>query len=471
MRQTTRLALTAFGLVALVATGSLWAQLPGLFSRQGIAPIADNLDGLRGVPVLSAPTLLRLGASDLALHLLLALCVLASVCVTAGVAPRWALLTLWACWLSLVQVGAPFLSFQWDILLVEGAFVLAFFAPRGVRPFLSPTFDEPGPALRLALAALACKVTLGSGIVKLASGDPTWRDLTALTFHWWTQPLPTFTSVWLNELPLVVQQGLCAVMFVLELPVPLLALVPGRARRIAAMGLIALQVGLFVAGNYSYFNVLTIALALPLLDDGVLRTSAPVPGTRSPLWAWALCVAFIAISISAFSRRFITDPPLGTVVQALAPLYTINAYGAFAVMTKTRPELIVEGSADGVTWVAYELPFKPGRLDRRPAFIAPWQPRLDWQLWFAALGTCSQNPWFLSFQQRLLEGSAPVRALVNDDPFSRAPPKYVRSTSWQYRFAPLASKAWWTRSDPEPYCPPLALGPNGQLRRATEVEP
>ncbi len=483
LRVTIRLTLIAFGAIATWATASLWAQLPGLYGPSGIEPIAETMESLRAAhaPVSAVPTLFWLGASPLALHLVLALAVLSSIAITAGLAPRWACLTLFASWLSLVQVGAPFLNFQWDILLLETSLVFAFLAPNGVRPFLSESLPEPGLAVRLAVAVLACKVTLGSGIVKLASGDESWRALTALTFHWWTQPLPTWTSVLGNEWPLGVQKVLCAIMFVLELPVPLLVFGPRRARLAGAIGLATMQLGLIAAGNYSYFNWLTIVLSLPLLDDRALASvvksfvsspAQPRPRPSAFVWTgWAVAALYAFFSVTAFARRFTVAPPLESVRSLLAPFHAINAYGAFAVMTKARPEIIVEGSRDGVSWSAYEFPWKPGRLDRRPDFVAPWQPRLDWQMWFASLGTCDQNPWFLSFQQELLRGTPEVRALLATDPFGSAPPTFLRSTTYEYRFAPLGQAgAWWTRTESGPYCPPLALAPNGQLRRANELE-
>jgi lipase maturation factor 1 len=478
MRLTVRLTLAAFGLVSVFATASLWAQLPGLFGRQGIAPIAETMVGAThaNASAFDMPTLLWLGWSDGVLHALLGVSVLASVCVTAGFAPRWALLVLYVSWLSFVQVGSPFLNFQWDLLLLETSVVFAFLAPGGWRPFLAKDLPVPGRAVRFAVAVLACKVTLGSGVVKLASGDESWRDLTALTWHWWSQPLPTWTSVFANEWPVGIQKLLCAAMFVLELPIPMLALGPRRARLIAAVGLMALQAGLILAGNYSYYNVLTFVLALPLLDDAVVgrvwKTAVPMePQPPSAWWKWLLAGGFAFFSVTAFSRRFTLEPPLSSVLERISPLHAINAYGAFAVMTKTRPEIIVEGSSDGVIWKAYEFPWKPGPLDRRPDFVAPWHPRLDWQMWFASLGTCAQNPWFLSFQWHLLKGTNEVLALMRVNPFVQAPPKYLRSTTWEYRFAPLKQAGvWWKRSETGPYCPPLTLASNGQLRRADELE-
>ncbi len=474
MEQTRRLFFAGLGLTALVAVLSYWWQLPGLAGSRGVVPIAQGLEALRATPgigPLEVPSLLWLSASDGMLHAVCALCVAAAVLLVVGRAPRWASLTLWAAWLSLVNLGEPFLAFQWDLLLVEAAFFAAWYAPGGWRPWRGAP-PPAGPALRFVMAWLACKVTLGSGVVKLVSGDPTWRDLTALTYHWWTQPLPTWTSVWLAQVPLVGQQLLCALMFVLELAAPLFVLGPRLMRLTGAAGLALLQLGLLAAGNYSFYNLLTLVLVVPLLDDAVLarvlgRPGLPAARGRSPWWHWALAALVVVLGLKAFLRRAVRVAGLDELSALVSRLHTVNGYGAFAVMTKTRPELLVEGTRDGVTWAAYELPFKPGRVDRRPEFVAPWQPRLDWQLWFAALGRCEQNPWVLDLQRHLLQGTPEVRALFAVDPFSEAPPLAMRTRVFEYRFAPLREPgAWWTRTETGPYCPPVRLGAGGELQRA-----
>ncbi|MCC6338152.1 MAG: lipase maturation factor family protein, partial [Myxococcales bacterium] len=297
----------------------------------------------------------------------------------------------------------------------------------------------------------------------------------ALTYHWWTQPLPTWSSHLFAALPLAVQKALCAVMFVLELPIPLLALGPRRLRLVSAVGLMALQVGLFAAGNYSYYNVLTFVLAVPLLGDAALERvlpsflfpSRPVGEERLSPAGWVVALLVVALGAGMFARRSLAKTWLGPVLSAVARFETINAYGAFAWMTKTRPEILIEGTVDGVEWREYEFPYKPGRLDRRPGFVAPWQPRLDWQMWFAALGECSENPWLLSTQKQLLLGVPEVLALFERNPFPDALPKVIRTRSFEYRFAPWSAKGvWWTRTETGPYCPPLVLGPGDQLIRA-----
>jgi lipase maturation factor 1 len=470
MRLTRRLFFIGFGLTAMIAVGSYWWQLPGLAGVDGIAPIGAGMDGLRqapGVSFFDAPTLLWISSSDLMLHLLCALAFASGWLLVLGVAPRAACLVLWASWLSLVQVGHPFLAFQWDVLLIETAFCAAFFAPPGFRPRVG-TEPEPHAAFRAVMVVLACKVTLESGIVKVLSGDPTWRDLTALTYHWWSQPLPTWTSVLIAGLPMWLQKLMCFLMFVCELAIPLMALGPRALRLTSAVGLMLLQAALFAAGNYSFYNVLTFVIAIPLLDDDFLervRKSLTLPmGERSTSrWPWLIAGAFVVISIGMFAGRRGDSRVLG----ALRRFDTINAYGAFAVMTKTRPEIVLEGSSDGVTWLPYEFSWKPGDVTRRPGFVAPWQPRLDWQMWFAALGSCGGNTWVLELQRRLLTNTPAVVKLFEKNPFPDAPPLYLRTRVFEYRFAPWNERGtWWTRTETGPYCPSVKLGPGEELERA-----
>ena len=478
MRRTRRLFFIGLGLSAIVAVGSYGWQLPGLAGSHGIAPIGADFETLRArFCFFDVPSLLWLSSSDVMLHLLSAVGVISGVLMIFGVATRIACLTLWASWLSLVSVGHPFLAFQWDVLLVEAAFCAAFFAP----PIRGPE-TAPHPAFRHVMIALACKVTLESGIVKFAAGDCTWLDFTALTYHWWSQPLPTWTSVLIAQLPMWCQRVMCAVMFVLELVIPLMAFGPRWMRLTSAVGLMVLQIGLFAAGNYSFYNLLAFVLAIPLLDDRSLdfardererrardererRARDEREGTAHPERSrgalWIIPAIYAAVSLAMFLR---VDSP---VLRVLHRFDTLNAYGAFAVMTKTRAEIIIEGSTDGETWLAYEFPWKPGDVTRRPVFVAPWQPRLDWQMWFAALGNCESNPWVLALQQRLLTNTPEVLKLFEKNPFPNAPPRFMRTRTFEYRFAPWSERGvWWTRTETGVYCPSVMLDSGGALRRA-----
>jgi lipase maturation factor 1 len=466
MERTRRWYFRLLGVTVLFAVGSFWAQLPGLVGKNGIVSAGEFVEQVRRAPGLSplqVPTWAWLSSSDAMLQLLCALCFVAALGLLTNRALRPALVVLWSCWLSLVAICHPWLSFQWDLLLVEVAFVSFFFAPPG---WFLPRASEPTTAARVLLIWVGATLTLESGLVKLASGDPSWRDLTALTYHWWTQPLPTWTSVVLNELPRWVQQALCAVMFVLEVPMPLMAFGPRRARLISAGASAALQLGLAASGNFSYFNLLTLVLAVPLLDDAVFRGPlvAPRPSTRLQLAGVGL---FIALTTAVFAQRLMALPTaVESVLGTLRPFGTVNAYGAFAVMTKHRAEIVLEGTLDHQTWERYEFPSKPGAVERRPAFVAPFQPRLDWQMWFAALATCDQAPWVLSLQRQLLRDSPSVRALFARLPFHGARPVALRTIVFEYRFAPLATPGtWWVATEVGPYCPPVRLDVNEQLTR------
>jgi hypothetical protein len=401
--------------------------------------------------------------------------------LVAGFAPALILPVLWVAFLSLAVVCRDFLSYQWDALLLEAG-LLAL--PLGRLTF----WDRPGRALdppRLArwlLWWLAFRLMFGSGLVKLASGDPTWQALTALAVHYETQPLPTPLAWYASRLPMWFHMMSTAMVLAIELLVPWLIFVSGRLRRLSAASLIALQCLIALTGNYAFFNLLSIALCVMLLDDDAIRSVTPhswwkgaaphgsVP-TSGRWLAWAVS-AIIAVptfpaSIVTFTGQMGLRPPLSLaraafpLMNVVEPLRSVNPYGLFAVMTTTRSEIVVEGSNDGVNWLPYEFFDKVGDERRRPTWVAPFQPRLDWQMWFAALGQYDQEAWFQRFCQRLLEGSPAVLRLLARDPFEGKAPRLIRSTLYQYRFAGAAahfrSGIWWTRERLGPYSPVLSL--------------
>jgi hypothetical protein len=271
--------------------------------------------------------------------------------------------------------------------------------------------------------------------------------------------------VYIDRLPLFVHQASCFIMFVIELGFPLLVLGTRRARVVAAVGIIALQVGLALAGNYAYFNLLVAVMCIPLLQRTSKRLMLP-PSPRFTLLGTAALLGVVALSALNFADQYGVEYPAWAtrVVERAESFRAVSSYGVFRVMTKTRPEIIIEGSSDRVTWTSYEFKWKPGKLDARPKFVAPWQPRLDWQMWFTAMRPCGGDPWFLQFLRRLLMGQPEVLALLQESPSRR--PMYLRTTRWQYHFAPSDRAAWWVRKDPEQYCPDVMLNSNQQLLRA-----
>ncbi|MBI3893142.1 MAG: lipase maturation factor family protein [Candidatus Wallbacteria bacterium] len=467
----------------LAAFGSLWTQIIGLLGKDGILPAARYLEQARrqlgGAGWLELPTLFWWNISDAALWGACALGTGLSLLAMAGVAQGLAFAALWMLWLSLFGIGQEFPSFQWDLLLLEAGFLAIFFAPWKLRPGLARE-DRPSRALLWLLRWLLFRLMFRSGVVKLASGDPAWWGLTALQVHYETQPLPTWIGWWAHQLPAPFQRASCAAMFGIELALPFLIVAPRKLRFVACGGFATLMVLISLTGNYCYFNWLTLALAVLLLDDRAVTRELPTKLLPSdveenarafePGWKRAVngAIAGLLVLISLgqlhvlFPVRLPSAAALAALERAVRPFCVFNHYGLFAVMTPERPEIQVEGSADGKTWLAYEFRYKAGDPMRAPGFVAPHQPRLDWQMWFAALGTYRENPWFMSFLERLLLGSREVRALLEKDPFPDAPPRYVRATLLDYRFTRLAERratgAWWKRESKGLYCPAVSLG-------------
>jgi hypothetical protein len=323
-----------------------------------------------------------------------------------------------------------------------------------------------------------------SAVVKLTSGDPSWRHATALQYHYETQPLPTWTAWFMHQLPAWCQRLSALFMFAIEGLSPFLIFAPRRLRIAAAVGIVSLQLLILATGNYAFFNLLALALCVALLDDAVWpagwrRRFERARSRPKTLPGWIVVpttLALFGLSLYPMARAFHSSAdylgPIRDLYRVTAPLRIVNPYGLFQVMTTRRPEIEIEGSDDGVTWKAYRFRWKPGPLDRRPEFVAPHQPRLDWQMWFAALADFQQEPWFLSFCQRLLEGSPPVLALLDENPFPRAPPRFVRATLYEYHFTDSTTRratgAWWRRERLGPYGPALALQ-DGRLVPASAI--
>jgi hypothetical protein len=478
--------LRLLGLVYFFAFVSFWVQLDGLIGSGGILPVhrlmelaAAQLDG----QIHLFPTLLWLGTSDGFLHLLAGFGTVLAGWLMLGIAPAPVLAGLWALYLSLSLGGQVFFSFQWDTLLLEAGFLAIWLAPLTSWP----RGERRAPVVRLALWLmwwLLFRLMFESGLVKLLSGDPTWANLTALRYHFETQPLPTWAGWYVHQLPAAELWLAAAVLFAIELLAPFLIFLGVWPRRVAFTALVALQLAIFVTGNYCFFNLLTIALCVLLLDDASwparlrrFATPADALGAARPARCWpslaavpVAAVLFLLSLVPTASSLGVSLPLSGVLTSAyrwLQPFRSVNSYGLFAVMTTERPEIIVEGSSDGVSWLPYEFRYKPGDLSRRPAFVAPHQPRLDWQMWFAALGSVEQNPWFLRFLQGLLRGEPDVKNLLETNPFPGEPPLAVRAVSYDYRFTTPELRAatgdWWRRENRREYCPAVRLNEEGEL--------
>jgi hypothetical protein len=309
-----------------------------------------------------------------------------------------------------------------------------------------------------------------SGVVKLASGDESWRDLSALSFHYWTQPLPTPLAPFMHALPGWVQRVSTLMTFAVELILPFFIFWP-RVRAWTALGFAALSLLILLTGNYTFFNWLTLALVLWLIPDGVwaplrerlpwsldLVTAPMFPHPLTGTLMGVLCLVSALWCLRALFPDVVTDV-FRPVLRYAQAFHISNSYGLFANMTKSRPEIVIEGSLDGQTWKEYEFKYKPGRLYRPPPIVAPHQPRLDWQMWFAALGPAEYSPWFVNLLRRLFENSPEVLGLLDGNPFADRPPQFLRAKLYLYEFTTpqeiLESGQWWKRTLLGAYTPTL----------------
>ncbi len=461
--------LRALALIYAIAFGSLATQIIGLAGARGISPAHDYLGRLAAVfgalRFLTLPTVFWWNSSDLDLIVLAWAGVAFAVLLFAGRMQRLLLVLLYILYLSFNAAGQEFLSFQWDALLLEAGFLAIFFgrSNSGTR------------AIAWLYRCLAFRLYFLSGYVKLGSHDPTWANLTALQYHYHTQPLPNIVAWYADKLPDWFQRGSTAGVLGIELFAPFLIFGPRLWRITGAWILLALQALIFLTGNYTFFNLLAAAVTLFLFDDqtfsGIAKrlrhaTPSAIVSTKRARMAMAVLVA-VVLTLGCV-RIFQTiegeiPEPLNTLARMSAPFQIVNSYGLFAVMTTKRTEIVIEGSDDGQNWRPYEFRYKPGDLSRAPRWIEPFQPRLDWQMWFAALSDYQSNPWFSGLLLRLLQGSPDVLALLETNPFPDHPPHFVQAETFDYTFADRETHRrtgqWWRRTPAGIYLPPVALKP------------
>jgi lipase maturation factor 1 len=476
--------LRALAVIYAVAFGSLAVQVSGLIGAHGILPLSSYLDAITRAVGMERwrmfPMIFWFGdwssPNDAVLIRFCWMGVFFAFLLLFGRMEKLLLAVLFIMYLSLSSAGQDFLSFQWDALLLEAGFLAVFLGRARIVAWL--------------FRWLVFRLFFLSGAVKLLSGDPTWRNLTALDFHYHTQPLPTIFAWYMDKLPASMERASTFIVLAIELGTPFLIFMPRKIRHFGAWMMIGLQVLILLTGNYTFFNILSIALCLFLFDDQALGRFVPVrllnsrffskkygPGRLTSGWraepaslskierglAAALAAVILLLGVGRLIETFAGDAPepLRTMVRVSSPFQIVNTYGLFAVMTTTRPEIIVEGSDDGEAWSTYQFRYKPGDLNRAPRWIAPFQPRLDWQMWFAALGSFRQpqNRWFLNFIAKLLDGSPEVEGLLERNPFPDHPPRYVRAVVYEYSFSTAGEHrqngAWWDRKPLGTYLPPV----------------
>jgi hypothetical protein len=433
--------LRGLAVIYFAAFASIAVQIAGLIGTNGILPVQSKLSVIAQLfpdnKYLIFPTLFWFDASDVVLTSVCYAGMAAAVMLLLNVANSAALIICYFLYLSIVVAGQDFTAFQWDGLLLEAGF-LAIFLPWGskIMVFL----------YRLLIA----RFMLMGGIVKLASGDPSWADLTALNFHYLTQPLPSPLAYYAYYLPQWFNQICVAGVFVIEIIVPFLVFLTRRFRLFAAWSFIILQSSIILTGNYNFFNLLTILLCLFLFEDrdfdnripaklvtkiGMIRaTPGKFANVIASAWT-SLVLLTCATNIGLFHTQQKFPALLTSLVRYSSIFSIVNNYGPFAIMTKERPEIIVQGSNDGIEWKTYKFNYKPVDLEQPLRWNIPHQPRLDWQMWFAALQPPSKVSWFNNFMVRLQQGSPSVLSLLDHNPFPNKSPQYVRALLYRYTYS------------------------------------
>ncbi|MEM9445822.1 MAG: lipase maturation factor family protein [Verrucomicrobiota bacterium] len=480
---TTWLFIRGLALIYLLAISSMWLQIDGLIGSDGILPAhlffdrvwqALDLEGLWFYP-----SLLWISCHDSSLHLLCLMGTVLALLAFIGFAEGYIFAVLWAIYLSLTIAGQTFWGFQWDNLLLETGIVALFICHWHAKP--SKVVNHPYHLGGIwLLRCLLFKLMFLSGVVKLASQDEVWWNLTALEYHFFTQPLPPFTAWYMHHAPTFLLKVSTFIMFIIELVLPFLIFAPRKWRLIPFGSFVLLMLLITVTGNYGFFNYLTALLCISLLDDSMLpRKIRQTLGTldakasfytvcepKPKIWNHTLtafaCLLFL-FNLIVFANASPWRNPLASgfqdILRPLSGFRSINNYGLFANMTEKRPEIIIEGSHDGNTWKAYEFYWKPGKPDKLPAFIAPYHPRLDWQMWFAALGNLDHNPWLTNLMIRMLQNKEQAERLLKYNPFPEAPPQFIRAQLYHYEFTSPEEKIeqgdWWKRKHLGAYSPTI----------------
>jgi hypothetical protein len=493
--------LRALGLIYYSAFFSLVFQIRGLIGPHGILPANEYLQALverfGHAAYWYAPTVLWISGGS---RMLTAICwvgMTASLLLVLNFWPRGMLAICFACFLSFVSAAQDFSAYQSDGMLLEAGFLSLFFAPAGFRPGLGET--HPPSRVSLFLLVWECfRIYFESGVAKIMGGDSQWRNFSALDEYYQNGPLPTWIGWYMQHLPHGFHTATALGTLVLELAIAWMMFLPRRFRIICFFIVTPWQAGIILSANYTFLNYLVLTLGLLLLDDGFLlrflpmsrknrflKTKitqlemelSPVRDWRSRLWAQmgalkfagtAVMLSWIFYATLAELAWMIKPLPLpATPVAALEPLRIANRYGLFAVMTRGRYEIEFQGSEDGRTWLIYPFRFKPQDPAKPPGIYAPYQPRFDWNLWFASLSSWRQEPIVVRTEQSLLRGDTDVLLLFAGNPFPHVPPRQVRAVIWQYWFTTPAEKRsqglWLRRQQLGLYAPTLERESDGRI--------
>lgn len=511
--------LRALGLIFFSAFYSFLFQIRGLIGPDGTLPAGAYLQAvardLGAKAFWYAPTLLWLGSGS---HALMFLCwagLAASALLLFNIWPRGMTAVCLAAYLSFIAAAQDFSSYQSDGMLLAAGFLCLFFAPPGLRPGLGENHPPSWGSL-FSLQWLWFQIYFESGFVKIASHDQDWRHLTALDHYYENGPLPDWIGWYVQQLPHWFHAGAALYTLVCELVLVWMFFLPRRFKILCFFIVTPFQISIILTANLAFLNYLVLCLGILLLDDRFLRachislfrrrklpvetplasqleasgplsraeanaSGLPVQGKNGGGIGWRKVYQDASLLFSGFMLTwnfYVTAAllfllifpylpiPTGP-ITALEPFRISNSYGLFAVMTPERHEIEFQGSRDGVTWIPYPFRYKPQDPYQPPRIHAPYQPRLDWNLWFASLGTWRENPWVVQTEALLLKNDPDVLELFAGNPFAGEPPHQVRAVVWQYWFTNIAIKRktglWWRRQFQGLYAPTLEREPDGAI--------
>ena len=466
--------LRLLGLVYAVAFLAAANQLVPLIGTRGLTPAWLYLGqlhahfGARHIAMFHVPTLFWFGVSDQGLAIFAWIGFGLSLVVLAGYANSILMTILWAMYMSIVHIGQIWYGYGWETQLLETGFLSIFLCPLCD----GCPFSKTSPPLLVIwlFRWLGFRIMLGSGLIKLR-GDECWRDLTCLFYHYETQPIPNPISRYLHFSPhWLLKFGVAWNHFV-ELIVPWFSFGPRMARHVAGVLLVTFQIFLIISGNLSFLNYLTIIPFLACFDDTFWRRVLPAALIRrmdgmGPAPSRVQIGLSIALSVLV---AYLSVTPVTNLVSnrqlmnaSFDPLDLVNTYGAFGSVGKERFEIVFEGTSDAMitgdtVWKEYEFKAKPGDPNRRPPFIAPYQPRIDWQIWFAAMASPVDYPWTFHFVWKLLHNDPGTLSLIASNPFPSSPPHFIRARLYHYSFAPPGERGWWKRQPVGEWLPPLSI--------------